>query len=88
MALTKITKIVLFEASWPVSEMRNGDEVKFAEKADAEKVAKIPLGWYGSTGSVISKEYNETDTLPPYYESADEWAKEKLTVNQYEKFMK
>ncbi len=55
-------------------------------KSEAEKVAGIPYGERFFSGIVAKRRVFETDDLPIYYETAELWAQDKLTVNQYRKY--
>lgn len=75
-----ITK--LWGVSWGIDEVRSTDTVWFEEEADANQVSMLRLGWYGSTGSVHSREYIDGRDAPAKtYTTALEWAKANLSYD-------
>lgn len=80
----------LYEVSWSLNETGSSTtpSVYFESKADAERVSKLPLGWYGGDGSVYTCTYINGKGMPSktaIYHDADSWAAETLTLNQAKK---
>lgn len=61
------------------------DGALFETKEAADTIAALPLGYYGSTGTAYRK---VSETLPDkqVWPTALEWAKQKLTYAEMEKF--
>ena len=76
----------LFVVTFPTDDRNSKVEGYFTSQEEADKVASLKRGWYGGTGSTYIKDFDSTKGLPVYYKSADEWAKDKLTYNEYIKF--
>jgi len=87
MSLQKIdvTYYRLFEVRFPTDEVNSEVVARFSTLSEANKLAKLKRGWYGSSGNTYEKDYKETESLPKYYETFDDWAKANLTFNEYQK---
>jgi len=77
------TVTVLWSVTWSTSEIQSTSPIYFENEHDAEKAAKVNIGWYGGGGSVYKQEYiNGRNAPSKTYNTALEWAKDKLTYNQ------
>lgn len=81
--LETIQKYILYSVTFPINEYNSDSPRYFTSKENAEKCANLKLGWYGGTGICYAQEFSSN--LPKYYESFEEWAKEKLTYNECKK---
>lgn len=56
----------------------------FSDEKEANKVASLPRGCYGSKGNVYIVDFKETDVLPKHWNTAAAWAKNNITVVEFE----
>ena len=85
MNLIKITYYRLFAVEFPTNEYSSEIVAYFTYKKEAQKLADLKRGWYEATGTVTHKDFQETSMPSSLYESFDRWAKDNLTVNEYQK---
>lgn len=74
----------LYSVTWPIGEdgSQSTKAVWFEEKADADKVAALPLGSYNCAGMVMTSRFINGEGAPKKaHPTALEWAKENLTYN-------
>lgn len=61
----------------------------FSQKDAAEKLKSVPLGWYGSGGSVHEQKFIDGEGMPSkleIYSTVQEWIDDTLTLNQAKKY--
>lgn len=85
--LERVTYVIVYDLHFAIDDRRGKSWGLFGSKEDAERCAKLPLGWYGGSGHVYSKEIKESEVgNVVFFESAEQFAKANLTINQYEKY--
>ena len=77
---------ILHQVIFSTSEYDTNIDSWFTTENEAKKIANLKRGWYGSSGQVHKVDLVERSLPTKYYETADEWAKDNLTYNEYMKF--
>ncbi len=80
---------VLWAVTWGKDEYHSTPAVYFENEADATKVSKLPLGWYGGTGNSLRIDYIEGVGQPApskTYNSVKAWADDTLTPNKAKEY--
>lgn len=79
-----IYRLYLVTFSYGEEGERTKEAGYFSSKDDANKIASLKRGCWGSSGDVREMDFKTEGELPSYWITAKEWARNNLTVAEYE----
>jgi len=82
----KTTVYRLYLVTFPDGD--DGNKTKregyFSSELEAKKVADLKRGCWGAKGNVRSEDFKTEREIPSYWITAREWARNNMTVSEYE----